>query len=97
MAIPEQIRNFVVTQLDYYIREVGTCLQIAERYSDGDALENATFGVILGRVHLGFVQAYQTQLLSPNSEDIAEFHDIVSGKEKEIISAIRAWRRVHLA
>ena len=88
MAIPKEIRDYVVAQIQYYISESRTYRGMAEIHKGGSA-EDTAFGMILGCLYLGFMQAYRTQYIAPNSEDMDEFHQLVGDNAPRIRKALR--------
>ena len=88
MAIPKEIRDFVNTQIKYYIAESGTYRSMAEAYSD-ESVEDTAFGVILGCLYLGFMHAYRTGHIAPSSEDMDEFHQIIRNNASRIRKALQ--------
>ena len=88
MAIPKEIRDYVGAQIQYYISESRTYRSMAEIHKGGSA-EDTAFGMILGCLYLGFMQAYSTQYMAPNSEDMDEFHQLVGDNAPRIREALR--------
>jgi hypothetical protein len=88
MAIPKEIRDYVRTQIQYYISESRTYKNMAEAHNGGSA-EDTAFGMILGCLYLGFMQAYRTQYITPGSEDMDEFHRLVGDNALRIREALR--------
>lgn len=87
MAIPKEIRDYMDAQIRYYIDEAWTYRGIAETHGNGD-VEDTAFGVILGCLYLGFIQAYRTQFMTPNSDDMGEFHRLVGDSAPDIRRAL---------
>ena len=88
MAIPREIRDFVNTQIGYYIGESWTYRSMAEAYSE-DSVEDTAFGIILGCLYLGFMNAYRTRYMAPNSEDMDEFYQIIRSNASRIRKALQ--------
>lgn len=89
MAIPKEIQDYVNAQIKYYIGESWTYRNMAQAYND-DAIEDTAFGIILGCLYLGFMQAYRTQYMAPSSEDMDEFHQIIRSNASRIREALQA-------
>ena len=87
MAISRENRDFVDGLLDYYVSEAESYRQMAENFGTGSAPDTA-FGIIVGCVYSGFMQAYQNQQQVPDLGDMKEFHEIIGGREGEIRGAI---------
>lgn len=95
--MPANIQNFITTQLDYYIEEIDTYLLVAKEHCDTKSLDDAVFGVILGCVYIGFINAYSAQSLSPNTDSIIKLHSIIKERTKDIRLAIQGSRqRCHI-
>ncbi|MXY37881.1 MAG: hypothetical protein F4Y51_03150 [Cenarchaeum sp. SB0664_bin_35] len=93
MSIPANIRNFITTQLDYYIEEIDTYLLVAKEHCGTESLDDAAYGVVLGCVYMGFINAYSAQSLSPNVDSITELHGIIKERAKDIRLSIRGSRQ----
>lgn len=76
--IPEATRKFIDNLIDYYISEAASYKQIAQTYHDEVEDVNANaFGIIVGCVYSGFLQAYQNQKQKPSLEDMQEFTHMI--------------------
>ncbi|MYB30806.1 MAG: hypothetical protein F4Y18_07240 [Cenarchaeum sp. SB0663_bin_5] len=93
MPMPIDIRNFIITQIDYYIEEIDMYLLVAKEHCDARSLEDTTFGIILGGIYVGFIHACSTQSLSPNTDSIVELHDIIRKRRQDIHLAIQDSRQ----
>ena len=84
-VIPEATKTFIDSLIDYYISEASSYKQLAKNYSDeaGDVTA-ATFGIIVGCVYSGFLQAYANQKQKPSLEDIQEFTEIIKRRAAQI-------------
>lgn len=91
--MPTDIHNFIITQIDYYIEEIDMYLLVAKEHCDARSLEDATFGIILGGIYVGFIHACSTQSLSPSTDSIVELHDIIRSRRQDIRLAIQDSRR----
>lgn len=87
MAIPKEIRDYMNAQIEYYISESWTYRSMAEAYND-DSVEDTAFGIILGCLYLGFMQAHRTQHVAPSSEDMDEFHQMIRSNVSRIREAL---------
>jgi len=76
--IPQTTRKFIESLIDYYISEAASYKQLAKTYSDdiGDVTAT-TFGIIVGCIYSGFLQAYLNQKQKPSLEDTQEFTKII--------------------
>ena len=88
-VIPEATKTFVDSLIDYYINEASSYKQLAKNYSDeaGDVTA-ATFGIIVGCVYSGFLQAYANQKQKPSLEDTQEFTGIIKRRAAQIKRSI---------
>ncbi len=78
MAISKENREFIDSLIDYYISESQSYRQIAENYvPEVDSVSDTAFGIIVGCVYSGFLQAYQNQQQTPGLEDMKEFNQIL--------------------
>ena len=84
-VIPETTRKFIDGLIDYYISEAASYKQIAKTYHDEVEDVNAnTFGIIVGCVYSGFLQAYQNQKQHPSLEDTQEFTHMIKLRAAQI-------------
>lgn len=89
MTISEANKEFINNLIDYYISESEAYRDIAENYTpEISSVPDTSFGIIVGCVYSGFLQAYQSQQLTPTLEDIKEFHRILKEKSPLIKKAI---------
>ena len=89
MAISEANKEFINNLIDYYISESEAYRDIAENYTpEIGSVPDTSFGIIVGCVYSGFLQAYQSQQQNPTLEDIKEFHKILKEKAPLIKKAI---------
>ena len=78
MAISKENKDFIDSLIDYYISESQSYRQIAENYvPEVDSVSDTAFGIIVGCVYSGFLQAYQNQQQTPGLEDMNEFNQIL--------------------
>ncbi len=83
--IPQTTRQFIDSLIDYYISEAASYKQLAKTYFDEvkDVDANA-FGIIVGCIYSGFLQAYQNQKQKPLLEDTQEFTQIIKTRAAQI-------------
>ncbi|MEJ2261280.1 MAG: hypothetical protein P8X83_06465 [Nitrosopumilaceae archaeon] len=81
MTISKENHEFIDSLIDYYISESQSYKQIAENYlPEVESVFDTAFGIIVGCVYSGFLQAYQNQQQSPSLEDMKEFNQIIKEK-----------------
>ena len=87
--IPTTTRAFIDSLIDYYINEASAYKQLAKNYSDeaGDVTAS-TFGIIVGCIYSGFLQAYVNQKQKPSLEDTQEFTQIIKRRAAQIKRSI---------
>jgi hypothetical protein len=87
--IPPTTRKFIDNLIDYYISEAASYKQLAKAYSEevGDVNAGA-FGIIVGCVYSGFLQAYQNQKQKPSLEDTQEFTQMIKLRAAQIKRSI---------
>lgn len=89
MAISKHTKEFLDSQIDYYINEAQSYKQIAEEYvPEIESVSDAAFGIIAGCVYSGFLQAYTNQQQTPSLEDIQEFNKILKDRAPLIKKAM---------
>jgi hypothetical protein len=89
MAISKYTREFIDSQIDYYISEASSYRQIAEEYvPEVESVHDTAFGIIAGCVYTGFIQLYTNQRQSPSLEDIQEFNRILKDRAPLIKKAM---------
>ena len=89
MGISKENKEFIDSLIDYYISESQSYLQIAENYvPEIESISDTAFGIIVGCVYSGFLQAYQNQQQSPSLEDMTEFHQILKERAPLIKKAL---------
>ncbi|MDX1595872.1 MAG: hypothetical protein R3327_02925 [Nitrosopumilaceae archaeon] len=89
MTISEANKKFIDSLIDYYISESEAYRDMAEKYQpEISSVPDTSFGIIVGCVYSGFLQAYQNQQQSPTLEDIKEFHKILKEKAPQIKKSI---------
>lgn len=89
MAISKENKEFIDSLIDYYINESESYRQIAENFvPEVGSVPDTAFGIIVGCVYSGFLQAYQNQQQTPGLEDIREFNQILKSRAPLIKKAI---------
>lgn len=89
MAISKENRSFIDSLVDYYISEAGSYLQFAQETTlEISSANDTAFGIIVGCVYSGFLNAYQSQQSSPSLEDLREFNKIIKERAPLIKKAI---------
>lgn len=89
MAISKGNKEFIDSLIDYYISEAESYRQIAENYgSEIESVADMALGIITGCVYSGFLQAYQTQQITPSLDDINEFNEMMKDRASAIKKAI---------
>ncbi len=89
MAISEETRGYIDSQIDYYISEAQSYRQIAQTYTpEIGSVPDAAFGIIVGYVYSAFMQVFQGRGQSPSLEEIQEFGKIVKERAPLIKKAI---------
>ena len=83
--IPPTTRQFIDSLIDYYISEAASYKQLAMTYSEEVKDVNANaFGIIVGCIYSGFLQAYQNQKQKPLLEDTQEFTQMIKSRAAQI-------------
>ncbi len=89
MTISKENKEFIDSLIDYYISESESYRQIADNFvPEVGSVPDTTFGIIVGCVYSGFLQAYQNQQQTPGLEDIKEFNRILKDRAPLIKKAI---------
>lgn len=89
MAISKENKEFINSLIDYYISESESYRQIAENFvPEVESVADTAFGIIVGCVYSGFLQAYQNQQQTPGLEDIREFNKILKDSAQLIKKAV---------
>ncbi len=89
MTIPATTKDFIDSLIDYYISEASSYKQFAYDYAaEAGDVSTATFGIIVGCVYSGFLQAYANQKQKPSLDDIQEFHQIIKRRAAQIKKGI---------
>ena len=87
--IPQSTRKFIDSLIDYYISEAGSYKQMAKIYFDEvEDVDANAFGIIVGCIYSGFLQAYQNQKETPKLEDTQEFSQMIKLRAAQIKRSI---------
>ncbi|MGQ0606504.1 MAG: hypothetical protein ACT4OD_06105 [Candidatus Nitrosotenuis sp.] len=82
-------KDFLESQIEYYISEAQSYKQIVQNYSPEIKLvEDAAFGIIVGCVYSAFLRAYENEKKSVELDDMQEFNQILKEKAALIKKAI---------
>lgn len=89
MTISKENKDFIDSLIDYYISEVEAYVQFAKEVTlEIGSIKDTAFGIIIGCVYSGFLNAYQNQQKNPSLEDLNEFNKIMKDKTSLIKKAI---------
>jgi len=89
VALTKYTRDFLDSQIDYYISEAESFRQIVQNYSpELTSVEDATFGMIVGCVYSAFLRAYENEKRTVDLDDMQEFNKIIKDKAALIKKAI---------
>lgn len=89
MVLSKYTKEFLDSQIDYYISEAQSYKQIAESYvPEVESVSDTAFGIIAGCVYSGFLQAYTNQKQVPSLEDLQEFTKIIKDRAPLIKKAM---------
>ena len=89
MALSKYTKEFLDSQIDYYISEAPSYKQIAESYvPEVESVSDTAFGIIAGCVYSGFLQTYTNQKQVPSLEDLQEFTKIIKDRAPLIKKAM---------
>lgn len=89
LAITKHIKDFLESQINYYISEAQSFKQIAETYSpEINSTVDTAFGIIVGCVYSAFLRAYENENRIVELDDIQEFNKIFKAKAAIIKKAI---------
>ena len=89
MALSKYTKEFLDSQIDYYISEAQSYKQIAESYvPEVESVSDTAFGIIAGCVYSGFLQSYTNQKQVPSLEDLQVFTKIIKDRAPLIKKAM---------
>lgn len=87
--IPQTTKQFIDSLIDYYINEAASYKQLAKTYSEEvEDVDANAFGIIVGCIYSGFLQAYQNQKQKPLLEDTQEFTQMIKNRAAQIKRSI---------
>jgi len=89
MTLSNEIQTFLVSQIEYYIKEAKSYKEMAREYNPDDnvALDTA-FGIIVGCIYSSFLQIFTNQNSVPSSQDMEDFTEIIAKNSKKIKESI---------
>ena len=87
--ISQTTKKFIDSLIDYYISEAAAYKQMAQAYTaeTGDVTSTA-FGIIVGCIYSGFLQAYTNEKKQPTAEDTQEFAKIIKSRAPKVVKSI---------
>ena len=89
MALTKYTKDYLASQIDYYISEAQSYKQIAQNYSpEISSVEDAAFGIIAGCIYSAFLRAYENEKKSVELDDMQEFNQILKERAALIKKAI---------
>lgn len=89
MALTKYTKDYLESQIDYYINEAQSYKQIAQNYSpEINSVEDAAFGIIAGCIYSAFLRAYENEKKTVELDDMQEFNQILKEKAALIKKAI---------
>ena len=89
MTLSNEIQIFLDSQIQYYTKEAKSYKEMAEEYKlDSNSVPDATFGIIVGCIYSSFLQIYTNQNITPNSQEMEEFTEIIIKNTQKIKTSI---------
>ena len=89
MALTKYTKDYLESQIDYYINEAQSYKQIAQNYSpEINSIEDAAFGIIAGCIYSAFLRAYENEKKTVELDDMLEFNQIIKERAALIKKAI---------
>lgn len=89
MALTKYTKDYLESQIDYYISEAQSYRQIAQNYSpEINSIDDTTFGIIAGCIYSAFLRAYENEKKTIELDDMQEFNQILKEKAGLIKKAI---------
>lgn len=89
MALTKYTKDYLASQIDYYISEAQSYKQIAQNYSpEINSVEDAAFGIIAGCIYSAFLRAYENEKKTVELDDMQEFNQILKERAALIKKAI---------
>lgn len=87
--ISQTTKKFIDSLIDYYISEAASYKQMAESYSDETKdVTSSAFGIIVGCIYSGFLQAYTNEKKKPTAEDTQELAGLIKSRAPQIVKSI---------
>jgi hypothetical protein len=89
LALTKYTKDYLASQIDYYISEAQSYKQIAQNYSpEINSVEDAAFGIIAGCIYSAFLRAYENEKKTIELDDMQEFNQILKEKAALIKKAV---------
>jgi len=89
LALTKYTKDYLESQIDYYINEAQSYKQIAQNYSpEINSIEDAAFGIIAGCIYSAFLRAYENEKKTVELDDMLEFNQILKERAALIKKAI---------
>ena len=89
MTLSNEIKTFLVSQIEYYTKETESYKEMAKEYNiDDGSVYDTAFGIIVGCIYSSFLQIFTNQNSVPNSQDMEEFTEIIIKNSKKIKESI---------
>ena len=89
MTLSNETQIFLDSQIEYYTKEAKSYKEMAEGYDiDSNSVPDTTFGIIVGCICSSFLQIYTNQNITPNSQEMEEFTEIIIKNTQKIKTSI---------
>lgn len=89
MALTKYTKDYLESQIDYYISEAQSYKQIAQNYSpEINSVEDVAFGIIAGCIYSAFLRAYENEKKAVELDDMQEFNQVLKEKAALIKKAV---------
>lgn len=87
--ISQTTKKFIDSLIDYYISEAGAYKQMAESYTEEtDDVTSTAFGIIVGCIYSGFLQAYTNEQKKPTVDDTQELAKMIRSRAAQVVKSI---------
>jgi hypothetical protein len=89
LALTKYTKDYLESQIDYYISEAQSYKQIAQNYSpEINSVEDVAFGIIAGCIYSAFLRAYENEKKAVELDDMQEFNQVLKEKAALIKKAV---------
>ena len=89
MTLPNEIQEFLDSQIEYYTKEAKSYKEMAQGYNlDYDSIHDTAFGIIIGCIYSSFLQVYTNHNSMPSSQEMEDFTAIITKNTKKIKESI---------